>query len=189
MAFNVLRRTEKTRVTFRNHKPSLENQFKKPKRSGRKASDQTCKRKPKPETLIGRLEDREKKAEKKVWIDDLHAKRIVSYELFFRSLVPRLVERCQGNSGVKLKTTDDGDYLLIKSHGLSTYTVKEETKTKYGPQYVHFNSECLLEYAHAKHDIKYNQVSFANSRVDRLMYDPLAEEEKTTLISYGLNSA
>ena len=38
--------------------------------------------------------------------------------------------------------------------GPPTYTVKGETRTKYGLQYVHFNSECFLEYAHAKHEIK-----------------------------------
>ena len=110
----------------------LEDQFKNTKQSGRKPSDRTRKRKPEPEVLIDRLEDREKKPEKKVRIDGPHAKRTVLYELYFRSLVPRLVERCQGNCGVKLKTSDDGDYLLIKSHDPSTYTVKGETRTKYG---------------------------------------------------------
>ena len=99
------------------------------------------------------------------------------------------MERCQGNCGVKLKTSDDGDYLLIKSHGPSTYTVKGETRTKYGPQYVHFNSKYLLECVHAKRDIKFNEFPLANIKVDRLMYDLSAEEEKTTLISYGLNFA
>ena len=126
---------------------------------------------------------------KKAKIDDPYAKRTVSYELFLRSLVPSLVEQCQRNCGVKLKTSDDGDYLLIKSHDPSTYTVKGETRTKYGPQYVHFNSECLFEYAHAKHDIKFSKFPFANIKVDRLTYDLSAEEEKTTLISYGLNFA
>ena len=43
--------------------------------------------------------------------------------------MPRLVDRCQENCGVKLKTSDDEDYLLIKSHGQSTYTVKGEGRT------------------------------------------------------------
>ena len=103
--------------------------------------------------------------------------------------MPQLVKHCQGNSTVKLKTSDDGDYLLIKSHGPSTYTVKGETRTKYGPQYVHFNSECLLEYAHPKNDIKYSEFPFANIKVDRETYDLLAKQEKTTLISHGLNFA
>ena len=113
----------------------------------------------------------EEKSQKKSQVDDLYTKETVSYELFFRSLVSRLVEQCQGNCGVKLKTSDDGDYLLIKSHAPSTYTVKRETRTKNVPQYVHFNSKCLLEYAHAKHDIKYNKFPFPNIKVDRLTYD------------------
>ena len=103
--------------------------------------------------------------------------------------MPRLVDRCQENCGVKLKASDDEDYLFIKSHGQSTYTVKGESRTKYGPQYVQFNSECLLEYAHTKHDIKYSKFPFANIKADRLTYDLLAEEEKITLIRFGLNLA
>ena len=52
-------------LPFRSYKLSLEDQFKKPKQSGRKPSDRTRKRKPEPEILIDRLEDREKKPEKK----------------------------------------------------------------------------------------------------------------------------
>ena len=52
-------------LVFRNYKPSLEDQFKKTKQSGRKPSDRTRKRKPEPEILIDRLEDREKNPEKK----------------------------------------------------------------------------------------------------------------------------
>ena len=82
------RERKKHVLAFRSYKPSLEDQFKKPRQSGRKPSDRTRKRKPEPEILIDRLEDREKKPEKKVRIDDSHAKRTVSYELFFRYLVP-----------------------------------------------------------------------------------------------------
>ena len=59
-----LKEKKKHMLAFRSYKPLLEDQFKKPKQSGRKPSDRTCKRKPEPETLIGRLEDREKRPEK-----------------------------------------------------------------------------------------------------------------------------
>ena len=52
-------------LVFRCYKLLLEDQFKKPKQSSRKPSDRTRKRKPEPEILIDRLEDREKKPEKK----------------------------------------------------------------------------------------------------------------------------
>lgn len=84
--------------------------------------------------------------------------------------MPRLVEQYLGTCEVKLRILDDKDYLLIKSYGPSIYTVKGKTSTKDGPQYTNFNSECLLEYA--------------NVKVDRLTFDLLAEEEKTTLSSY-----
>ena len=41
---------------------------------------------------------------------------------------------------------DNGDYLMIKSFGLSTYVHKAETFSKKGPQYVHFKNECLKNY-------------------------------------------
>ena len=103
--------------------------------------------------------------------------------------MPRLVEQYLGTCEVKLRILDDKNYLLIKSYGPSIYTVKGKTSTKDGPQYTNFNSECLLECAHAKHDIKYNKFPYANVKVDRLTFDLLAEEEKTTLSSYGLNLA
>ena len=128
----------------------------------------------------------EKRIQKKIRIDEPNAERTVSYLLFLRSLVPRLVEQCQRRCGVKLKTSDDGDYLLVKSYDPLS-CCKGETRTKHQPQYVHFNRECLLEHAHAKHDIKYNGFPFANIKVNR--YDLLTEEEKPTLISYELNFA
>ena len=139
-------------LAFRNYNPSLEDQFTKPAKSGRKPSHQTRKRKPEPDVLIKRLENKEKRSGKKVHIEDPNAKRTVLYELFLRSLVPRQVERCQGNCGNKLKSSDNSDYLLVKSHGPSSYSVKGESRTKYGPQCIHFKNDCLKEYAHLKHD-------------------------------------
>ena len=52
-------------LVFRSYKPSLEGQFKKPKLSVSKQSNWTCKRKLEQEVLIDRLEDHEKKSEKK----------------------------------------------------------------------------------------------------------------------------
>ena len=44
-------------LAFRSYKPSLEDQFKKTKQSGKKPSDRTRKKEPEPETFIDRLED------------------------------------------------------------------------------------------------------------------------------------
>ena len=52
-------------LAFRNYIPSLEDQFTKPAKSGRKPSHQTRKRKPVPDVLINRLENKEKRSEKK----------------------------------------------------------------------------------------------------------------------------
>ena len=76
-------------------------------------------------------------------IEDPNGERPIVYELFFRSMVPRLVQRCQGNCGVKLCTVDEGDYLLVKSYGISTFSVKGETRSKYAPLYIHFKKRVL----------------------------------------------
>ena len=44
----------------------------------------------------------------------------------FDPLVPKLVEKCQGNRGQKLSQSNDGDYLLIKSNCPTTFLVNGE---------------------------------------------------------------
>ena len=173
-------------LAFRNYNSCLEDQFTKPAKSGRKRSHQTRKRKPEPDVFINRLENKEKRSEKKVQIEDPNAKRTVTYELFLRSLVPRQVERCQSNCGNKLKSSDNGDYLLVKSHGPSSYSVKGESRAKYGPQYIHFKNDCLKEYAHLKHDVKYEKFPLSIITIDKLTSELLSEEDKNNLIEYGL---
>ena len=111
-------------------------------------------------------------------IEDPNAKRTVPYKLFLRSLVPRQVERCQGNCGNKLK--------LVKSHGPAFYSVKGESRTKYGPQYIHFKNDCLKEYAHLKHDVKYEKFPLSIITIDKLKSELLGEEDKNNVIEYGI---
>jgi len=42
----------------------------------------------------------------------------------------------------------------------TTYMVKDEMKSRYGPQYVHFHSNCLKEYAMRKHEKEYQMFPF-----------------------------
>ena len=128
----------------------------------------------------------ENQPEKKVFIEDPNSKRVIPYELFLRSLVPRQVERCQGNCGNKLKPSDNGDYLLVKSHGPSSYTVKGETRTKYGPQYIHFRNDCFREYTRLKHDIIHDTFPFTIITIDQATSDLLNEREKKDLLECGL---
>ena len=90
-------------------------------------------RKPQVEIIVDRMEVPEK-----VKIQDPKVARKVVYKLHLRSIVPRKVERYQGNCDVKLEPSDEGnnDYLVIKSFGKSTFMVKGESHSTYGPQYV-----------------------------------------------------
>ena len=71
----TLEEREKHVLAFRNYNPSLEDQFTKPAKSGRKPSLQTRIRKPESDVLINRLENKEKRSEKKVQIEDPNAKQ------------------------------------------------------------------------------------------------------------------
>ena len=134
---------------FRQYVPSLDEHFSKPSTSGRKSNERKRVRKKEPEIIIDRNNSHSDRAHV-MRVENPNASRPVEYQLFLRSLVPRVVERCQGNCGIKLKPADNRDYLLVKSHGPSTYMVKGESRTRYGPQYIHFKADCLKEYAHAK---------------------------------------
>ena len=86
-------------------------------------------------------------------MEDPKLSRRVTYEL--RSMVPRLVDHCQGNCSEKLRPADEQDYLLVKSWGRSNFFYKGENKWKHGPQYINFKNDCLKEYAHFKHKMGY----------------------------------
>ena len=58
----TLEKRKKHVLAFRNYNPSLEDQFTKPAKNGRKPSHQTRKRKPEPDVLINRLENKEKRS-------------------------------------------------------------------------------------------------------------------------------
>ena len=45
--------------------------------------------------------------------------------------------------------------------------VKGESHFKYGPQYIHSQGDCLKEYAHRKHDLSFEDFSFAEMEVDQ----------------------
>jgi len=167
---------------FRQHSPTLDEHFSKPSKSGRKPNESKRTRKPQPTVFIDRIS----RANDHTRIDNPNAEREVKYELFFRSMVPRLVQRCQGNCGVNLFPADQKDYLLVRSYGLSTYTVKGETRSKYGPQYVHFNSECLKEYSHQKHDVAYEKFPLSLLTVNDATRERLSDDEKAYLEGFDI---
>ena len=155
---------------FRQHMPTMEQEFKKPQKSGKKANEKQRKRKETPEIFVERVQ----KDEKRKRIDDSNVQPQVPYVSFFRSLLPRLVQRCQGNCGINLKPLDNEDYLVVKSHGSTTFTVNGEEKTRSGP---HFNNVCLKEYAYLKHNTRYDQFPLNNITNDKNTLERLAQEE------------
>ena len=71
----------------------------------------------------------------------------ISYELFFGSMVPRLVIQCRENCGDRLFPADKEDYLAVKSRGRVSFMNNQgETDLKYCPLYIHFKVECLKGY-------------------------------------------
>ena len=108
-------------------------------------------------------------------MEDPKLSRRVTYEL--RSMVPRLVDRRQGNCGEKLLPADEQDYLLVKSLGRSNFFYKGENKSKYGPQYIHFKNDCFKEYAHFKHKMHYGEFLFDLVEIDKATLSKLSEED------------
>ena len=94
---------------FEMYKPTLDDEYVKPKKSGTKPSDDGKRILKQQETEV---------------IVDRHAKRIrnedpncepeIPFQLFFQPLVPKLLEKCQSNLGRKLSQSNEEGYLLIK---------------------------------------------------------------------------
>lgn len=121
MACNGTRRTSDCK-TLQNC-AQIENQFKKPKASGKKPSDSKRVRKPEPEVVIDRTttqpEQQQTKSEESMHIGNPNEPGEPTYQLYLRSMVPRMVEVCQRKCGKRLLSTDNDDYLLVKSFGHS----------------------------------------------------------------------
>ena len=166
---------------FRNYQPNLEDSFTKPAGSGRKPSQGKRKRKPSPEVFIDRVSNGEN-----LTVNNPNDPGSIIYELHFRSNVPRLVTRCQGNCGENLVPMDE-DYMLVKSFNSSTYMHDGQSKSKYGPQYIHFKIRCLKEYARRKHDKIYSaDFPIGEIRVDDKTKSMLNENMKADLREYGV---
>ena len=78
-------------------------------------------------------------------------------------------------------------YLLVKSFGTSTFMMKRESHFKYGPQYIHFQSDCLKEYTRRKHDISYEVFPFSEITAGATTLQELSNDDKSNLSKYGLN--
>ena len=139
---------------FRRYRPTLDDQFDKPKSSGRKPSDRKRTRKPDFKSALDWLDKKEKESRKSFTFQDPKALEKILYELFFRSMVLRLVNRCQGNCGNKLFPADKEDYLVVKSRGCISFMNKQgEMDSKLCLLYIYFKAECLKEYARRIHDV------------------------------------
>ena len=73
--------------------------------------------------------------------------------------------------------SDNEDYLVLISHGSTTFTIHGEEKMRSGPQYVHLNNVCLKEYAYLKHNTLYDQFPLNNITNDKNTLERLAQEE------------
>ena len=79
---------------------TLDDQFNKPKSSGRKPIDRKRTRKPDFESAFDLLSKNERESRKSFTFHDPNTLEKISFELFFRSVVPRLVNRCKETAGI-----------------------------------------------------------------------------------------
>ena len=163
------------------NKSTVDDEYVKPKKSGKKPSDGGKRIRQQQETEV--IVDRHAKRSR---IENPNCEPDIPFELFFRSLVPRLVEKCQGNCGQKLSQSNEEDYLLIKSNG-PTFLVNGEERTKVGLQYVHFNQKCLKEYLRRKRNVQVEEFPYERIIIDRKTLNRLTDEECACLSSYRLH--
>ena len=119
---------------------------------------------------------------------DTSAPEKILYELFFRSMVPHLVNRCHGNCGDKLFPAGKEDYLVVKSRGrISFMNNQDEMDSKYCPLYIHFKAECLKEYTRRIHDVHYEACPFSENTFGKDTFARLPEKEKVFLEETGVD--
>ena len=87
-----------------------------------------------------------------VEVDDPSSPPEIKYELHLRSMVPRIVQKCQGYCQRSLIPADHKDYFLVKSFARSYYMHNGKKLFKVAPQYIQFNEDCLKEYTRQKID-------------------------------------
>ena len=162
----------------------MEDNFQNPASSGKMPHEMKKVRKPHAEIIVDRMEKPEK-----VKIQDLNIAWKVVYQLHLRSMIPRKVEKRHCNCGVKLEPSDEArnDHLVVKFFGTSTFMVKGESHSKYGPRYVHFQRDCLKEYTYRKHDLSYEDFPFTEIKVDQKTLKALSNDYNSNLKEYGLN--
>ena len=125
-------------------------------------------------SAFDRLDKKEKESRKSFTFQDLSTPKKISYELFFRSVLSCLVNRCQGNCGDKLFPADKADYLVVKSRDRISFMNKQgEMDSRFCPLYIHFKAECFKEYARRIHDVHYEAfplsgITFGEDTLDRL---------------------
>ena len=56
------------------------------------------------------------------------------------------------------------------------------------PQYIHFQKDCLKEYARRKLDTDYEEFPFDLIKIDDKTYTHISDETKAYLLSYGVLS-
>ena len=173
---------------FWRYRTTSDDQFDKPKSSGRKPSDRKRTRRPDFESAFDRLDKKEKEGRKSFTFQDPNALEKISYELFFHSMVPRLVNRCQGNCGDKLFPADKEDYLVVRSRGRINFMNKQgEMDSKLCPLHIHVKAECLKEYARRIHDVHYEAFPFSEITFEKDTLARLPEEVKIFLEETGMD--
>ena len=134
------------------------------------------------------MKKNDKESRKSFTFQDPNAPEKISCELFLRSTVPRLVNRCQGDCGDKLFPVEKEYYLVVKSRGRISFMNKQgEMDSKLCPLYIHFKAECLKEYARRIHDVHYEAFPFSEITFGKDTLARLPEEVKVFLEETGMD--
>ena len=141
---------------FRNYCPTPADFYPKPKNAGQKPDNSTRERHKDHPEIFNRIEENEEihpaGSSSVSQVEDVdqglrfpNPRQVLekAFELHLRKDLPGLIKKCQGMCGKVIRPNDNG--MLANSYGTSTWTDRKagQEKSKFGPMYIHFNSQCL----------------------------------------------
>ena len=198
---------------FRNYKPNLTDAYKKPCNSERKPGAYTKSKRPntEPDIVVDRLTSESlensnsgelmvtltRASSSEQWkaatntqeelrFQDPREKRPKVFDLCLRQNSSSKISKCQDNCDRKIGSLKE--LFIIHPYGNTSWTDKVTMKerVKYGPQYIHFDEDCLKQYDTSEFYGPGNGFDFSRITVDRDVQNDLNDTAKKYLGNIGV---
>ena len=184
---------------FRNYCPTPTDFYPNPKNAGRKPGYSTPERHEDPAVIFNKIKEDEEihpaRSSSMSQPDDVeqglrfpHPRQVTdkAFELHLGKDLPRLIKKCQGMCGKVIRP--DGSGMLVKPYGAVTWTDRKigHEKSKFGPIYIHFNSQCLETFDRENNYGPGKRFDYKRIQIDNKTQEKLTEAEKEFLMKIGI---